>query len=185
MGIAGFPYLGIPLNLTEPAYLEHVSSVFLISLRICWRNWPLLIDTLQLFKSSFYWSPRITQLFSFGDQVKEFILASRSDPDQVILYPLSSLYKPPHSVPFTLTLGPFIAYDHSITTMVNITPSRAWLLFLAPSGAESSIHMDSCFSSSEKKPWTDLLPLGDNHSSKSWSICLWYWNSPSINLAMV
>ena len=64
MGIDGFLYLGIPLNLTEPAYLEHVSSVFLISLRFCWRNWTLLIGPFQLLNSSLYWSPRTTEIGS-------------------------------------------------------------------------------------------------------------------------
>ena len=38
------------------------------------------------------------------------------------------------------------------------------------------------FSSSEKKPWIVWLPLGYNHSSKSWSRCPWSWISPSIRV---
>ena len=68
------------------------------------------------------------------DQVKEFILASGSFPDQGIIDSLSSLYNPPHCGTSTLTLGPYIASDHLITTIIDI----------APSGAESSIHIDSC-----------------------------------------
>ena len=47
MSIAGFTSLGMPINLTEPAYLEHVSSVFLFSLRVYKQNWPLCIGPLQ------------------------------------------------------------------------------------------------------------------------------------------
>ena len=151
MGIAGFYSLGIPLNLTEPAYLEHVSSVFLFSLIFFWRNLPLLKGPRQLFKSSLYWYPSTIQSFSSLDQVKEFILAYGSVTDQLIINPWSSLYNPPHSVPYTLTLGLFIASDHFITTMVNISTSGSWLLILAPSGSEYYICLDSCFSSSENK----------------------------------
>ena len=165
MGIAGFPYLGIPLNLTEPACLEHLSSFFLFYLRFFWRNWPLLIGPSQLSKYSFYWSPRKIQSLSSLYQVKEFILASGYVPDHGIIDPWYSLYNKPHSGPSTLTLGPFIASDHFITTMVDIAPSGAWLLTIAPSGAEYSICLDSCFSSSEKKPQSCQIPLGDNHSS--------------------
>ena len=38
MGIAGSPSLVMPLNLAELAYLKHVSSAFLFSLRFCDRN---------------------------------------------------------------------------------------------------------------------------------------------------
>ena len=167
MGIYGFPSLVIPLNLTEPAYLDHVSSFFLFSLRFFCRNLPLLIVPRQLFKSSFYWSPRTIQSFSSLDKLKELILASGFVPDQGIIDPWSSFYNPPHSGPFTLTLGPFIASDNIITTMVDIDPSGAWLLIIAPSGAESSIYLDSLFSSSEKKPQSGWIPIGDNNSSKS------------------
>ena len=165
MGIAGFPSLGIPLNLTEPAYLDHASSVFFFSLRFCWHNWPLLIFPHQLLKSSLYWSPRTIKSFSSLDQVKEFILVSGAVPDQGIIDPWSSLYNTPHSGPYNLTLGPFIASDHFITNMVDIALSGAWLLIIAPSGAESSIILDSCFSSSEKKPQSGWLPFGENQSS--------------------
>ena len=64
--------------------------------------------------------------------MKKFILASGSVPDQGIIDPLSYLYNPPHSGPSTLTLGPFIAYDHFITTMVDIAPFGACLLLFLP-----------------------------------------------------
>ena len=41
MGISGFPYLGVPLNLTDPEYLVHVSSVFILYLRVF--KWNLLL----------------------------------------------------------------------------------------------------------------------------------------------
>ena len=75
MGIAGFTSLGMPLKLSEPAYLEHVSSVFLFSLRVCERNCPLCIGTLQFLNYSSYWSSGTIQSFFTLDQVKKFILA--------------------------------------------------------------------------------------------------------------
>ena len=48
MGIDGFTSLGMPLNLAEPACLEHVSSVFLFSFCVCERNLPLCIGSLVL-----------------------------------------------------------------------------------------------------------------------------------------
>ena len=57
------------------------------------------------------------------------------------------MYITPHSGPSILTLVPFIASDHFITTMVDISTYGAWLIIIAPSGAESSIHIDSCLSS--------------------------------------
>ena len=86
-------------------------------------------------------------------------------PDQVTIDPWSSLYNQPHSGPFTLTIGPFIASDHFITTMVDIFPSEAWLIIIAPSESESSIYLESWFYSLEKKPQSVWLPIGDNHSS--------------------
>ena len=84
--------------------------------------------------------------------MKEFILESGSIPDQGIIDPWYSLYNTPHSVPSTLTLGPFIASDHFITTMVDFDPFGSWLLIIAPPGVESSIRIYSCFSYSDKKP---------------------------------
>ena len=170
MGIAGFPSLVIPLKLAEPEYLERVSSVFLFCLRCCWRNWPLPIGSLQLFKSSFHWSSKNIQTFSPVDQVKEIILASGSVPEQGIIDTWSSLYNLPHCGTSTLTLVPFIASDHFINTMIDI----------ASSWAQSYMRIDSSLYSSEKKPWSDWLPFGDNHSSKSWSSCPWSRNSPSV-----
>ena len=180
MGIAGFPSLGMPLNLAEPAYLEHVFSVFHFSLRFCEQNWPLCIGPLQFLNYSSYWSSGTFQsLFSF-DQVKQFILASGSVPDQGTKDLSSSLYNTPHRGESISSQDPSTLYDHLATTIADVSPSGAWLLILAPSGAESSVRIDSCFYSSDKKPWTDWIPLGDNHSSKSWSSCPWSWNSPSI-----
>ena len=91
-------------------------------------------------------------------------MASGSINDQGIIYPLSSLYNPPHSGPSTLTICPYIESEHFITTMVDIDTSEAWLLIISPSGAESSICLDSCLPSSEKKLELRWLPLVDNHS---------------------
>ena len=168
------------LNLAEPAYLEHVSSVFLFSLRFCERNRPICIDPLQFLNSWSYWSSGTIQSLFTLDQVKQFILASVSFPDQGTRESSSSLYNPPHRGESILSPDPFTLSDYLTNTIVYISPSGAWLLIIAPSGAESSIRIGSCFSSSEKKPWTDWLPLGDNHSSKSWSNCPLSWKSPYI-----
>ena len=180
MGIAGFPSIVMPLKSADPAYLERVSSVFFFSFRVCELDWPLCIGPLQLLNYSLYWSPgTIQSLFSL-DRVKQFTLASRYVPNQGTRELYSSLYNPPHRGEFILYTEPSTFSDHLITPMVDVPPSGTWLVIIAPSGAEYSICIDSCFYSLEKKPWTDWLPLGDNPSSKSWSICPWSWNSPSI-----
>ena len=152
MGISGFTSIGILLNLIETEYLDNISSIFLFYLRLFWRNWPLLIGPRQLLNSSLYWSSRTIQSLYSLDQVKEFILAYGSVPDQGIIDPWSSLNNPPHSGTSTLTLVPFIASDHYIITMVDIASSGAWLLIIAPSGAEYSICLDYCLSYSYKEP---------------------------------
>ena len=75
--------------------------------------------------------------------MKELILESGSIPEQGIINPLSSLYNPPHSGTSTLTIVPFIASEHFITTMIDIAPSEAWLFIIAPSGAKYSIYLES------------------------------------------
>ena len=77
------------------------------------------------------------------DQVKEFVLESGYVPDQGIIDPRSSLYNPSHLGPSTLTLGPFISSDHFITTIVDIATSGTWMMIIYPSGAKSSILIDS------------------------------------------
>ena len=54
--------------------------------------------------------------------------------------------------PSNLTTAPSTASDHFTTAMVDISPSGAWLVFVAPSGAKISIRVEYCFSSSENKP---------------------------------
>ena len=147
MGIAGFPYLGIPLNLAEPAYLEHVSSVFLFSLMICERNLPLCIGPLQFLNYSSYWSPGTIQSLFYLDQVKQPILASGSVTDQGTKEWSSYLYNRPHRGEYILYPDPSTLSDHLITTIVDLSTSGAWLLIIVPSGAKSSICIDSCFSS--------------------------------------
>ena len=48
--------------------------------------------------------------------------------------------------------NPSTFYEHFITIIVDIYPSISWLLIIAPSVAKLSIYVDSCLSSSEKKP---------------------------------
>ena len=170
----------MPSKLVEPAYLEHVSSVFLFSLRVYEGNWLLYMGPLQFFNSSSYWSSgTIQSLFSL-EKVKQFILAYGSITDQGTKESSSSLYNPPHRGEYILSPDPYTFSDHLTTTIVDVPPSGAWLLIISPSGAEYYICIDSCLSSSEKKPWTYWIPIRDNHSSKSWSSCPWSWNSPSI-----
>ena len=152
MGIAGFPSLGMTLNLVEPAYLDHVSSFFLFSFRVFERNLPLCIGPLQFLNSSSYWSSGTIQSFFTLDQVKQFILASGYVPEQGTKELPSSLYNPPHRGESIFSPEPYNFYYHLIITMVDVSPSGAMLLIISPSGAESSIRIDSCFSSSEKKP---------------------------------
>ena len=180
MSIAGFPSLGTPLNLADPDYLEHVSSIFLLYLKFCELNWLLCLGPLRFFNSPLYWSPgTIQSLFSL-DQVKRFILVYGSIPGQKNNVLFSSLYHPPYSGESILSPDPSNFSDRLTTNMVDVSHSGPMLLIIAPSGAKSSIRVNSCFSSSENKPWTDWLPLGDNNSSKYLSIWPWYWNSPSV-----
>ena len=86
------------------------------------------------------------------DQMKQFILVSGSAPDQGTKELSSSLYNTPHMGESILSPDPSTFYDHLIITMVDVSLSGAWLLIISPSGAEYSIHIDSWFSSSEKKP---------------------------------
>ena len=135
MGVAGFPYLGIPLNLEYPAYLYHVSSIFLFSFIVCEQNWPFCIDPLQFSSSSLYWFPgEIQSLFSL-DQVKQFILEYVSVPDEGTKESSSSLYNLPHRGEYILSPDPSTFYDHLTTTMVDVPLSGYCLLIVAPSGA--------------------------------------------------
>ena len=109
----------------------------------------IVID--QLLNSSLYWSSGTIQSFSSLDQVKQFILAYGSVTDQKTKELSSSLYNPSHRGGFILSPYPSTFSDHLTTTMVNIPPSGAWLLIIAPFGAKYSILIDSCFSSKEKK----------------------------------
>ena len=79
------------------------------------------------------------------------MLASGSVPDQVAKESSSSLYNPPHSDESILSPDPSTYSDHLIITMVDVPPSGAMLLNIYLYEAESSICIDSCFSSSEKK----------------------------------
>ena len=142
MGIDGFHSLEMPLKLAEPAYLYHVSSVFLLSLRFCERNLILCIGPIQFLNSSLYWPSGTIQALSSLEQVNPFILASGSIPDQGNNEFSSSLYNPLHRGESMLSLDPYTLSDHLTTTMVDIHPYGAWLLVIAPSGAEFSICID-------------------------------------------
>ena len=166
MGVSGFPSLGMPLNLAEPAYLDHVSSVFLFSLRLYERNWTLCIGPLQFLNYSLYWSSGNIQSLSSLYQVKLFTLASGSVTEQVTKELSSYLYNPPHRGASMLSLYLSTFSDNFTTNIVDVPTSGSWLLIIAPSGAKSSICIYSCFYSSEKKPISGWLLLGDSHYSK-------------------
>ena len=142
MGIDGFPSLEIPLNLSDPAYSVHVSSVFLFYLRVCEKNWPLLIGPHQFLNSSLNLSPGTIKYLLPLDQVKQFILASGPVPDQRTKYRPSSLYNIPHKGAYIFSPEPSTLYDHFITTMVDIYLYGSWLLIVSPSGGKPSICVD-------------------------------------------
>ena len=73
--------------------------------------------------------------------------------DDIHLPLCSGLYKEEEDslVPWSGT-DPSTLSDHLTTTIVYVPTYGAWLLVIAPSGAESSVCVDSCLSSSEKKP---------------------------------
>ena len=148
MGIASFTSLGLPLNLAELAYLEHFSFLIIFSVRVYERKCPLCVGTVQFLISSLYWSLWTIQALSSLDQVKQFILASGSVPDQGTKESPYSLYNPPHRGESILSPYPFTFSDHSTTAMLDVSPSGAWLFIIDPSGAESSIRIDYCFYSS-------------------------------------
>ena len=147
MGISGFPYLVIPLNFTEPAYLENVYSILLFYLRIYKWNWPLWIFHRQSLKYLLHWSPGAIQLLSYLDQVKQIIFSHGYVPYQGPIDLSYCLYNPTHKGAYILSPGPSSFSDHFTTTMVfvDIAPSGAWLLIVASSVSEPSISVDSCF----------------------------------------
>ena len=151
----------------------HVSSVFLLSLRVCERYWPLRIGPHQFLNSSLYLSPWTIQYFYSLDQLKKFILASKYFPDQGTKDPYSSLHNTLHKWASIFSPNHSTFYDHFTKTLVDIDPSRAWLLIVSPSEAEPSIFVYSFLSSSEKKPQSGWISLKEKHSSKSWSSCPW------------
>ena len=139
MDISGFPSLGIPLNLAEPAYLDHVSSIFCFSLRVCEWNWHLCICPLQLLNYSLYWSSGTIQPLFYLYQVKQVILESGSVSNQGTKESSYSLYNLPHRGEYILSPDPSTLSDHLITTILYVSSSGSWLLIISPSGAESSI----------------------------------------------
>ena len=112
--------------------------------------------------------------------MKQLILAPGSDPYQGTKKSSYSVYNSPHRGESIFSLDPSTLSDHFTTTMVDVPASGSWLLVIAPSGAKSSICINSCFSSLEKKPPSGSIPLGYNHCSKYWSSCPWYWILSSV-----
>ena len=75
--------------------------------------------------------------------MKQFILAYGSVPGQGTKESSSSLYNPPHRGEYILSPDPSKFSDYLTATIVYVPPSRAWLVIIAPSGAEYCIHVDS------------------------------------------
>ena len=146
------------LNFPEPAYFVHVSSVFILSLRVYDMNRPLFIGPHQFFTSSFYWSPGKIQSFSSLDQVNLFILASGYVPYQVTKDPSSSLHNPPHKGASILSPKPTTFSDHFITTIVDIYPSGSWLIVFSPYGSKPSICVEY-FSPHQRRNHDQVDPL--------------------------
>ena len=84
----------------------------------------------------------------FYEEDKQFVLESGSVPDQVTKEIFSSFYNPLHRVESILSPDPSTFAYHLTINMVDVSPSGAKLLIIDPSGAKSSIRIDSCFSSS-------------------------------------
>ena len=109
-------------------------------------NWELVKDNIT--------NGRIIIGLSYLYQVKQFILAYGSIPDQGTKESHFPLYNPPHRGASILSSDPFTLSDHLTTNIVDAHPYEAWFIIIAPSGAKSSIRIDYCFSSSEKKTRT-------------------------------
>ena len=131
MVIDGFLSLWIPLNLAEPAYLEHVFSVFIFSLRLCEKNWPLFIGPLQFLNYSSYWSSGTIQSLFTLYQVKQFILASGSVPDHGTKEPSSSWYNPTHRGESILSPDPSTFSDHLTITIVDVGGSSSTSVYIS------------------------------------------------------
>ena len=92
------------------------------------------------------------QSFYSLDQVKQFILLSGSVPEKGTNEFSSYLYNTPYKVEYILSPDPSTLSDYFTTTMLDISPSRAWLLIISPFGTKPYICIESYFSTSENKP---------------------------------
>ena len=107
--------------------------------------------------------------------------------DQVNIYPHSYLYYLPPMGASSLSTYYSTDSDKFTTAMlhVDMDPSGSRLLNFSPYGAIVYTHVESCFSSSEKKLRLYRPPLGINQYFKyllSWS---WYWKLISIKINLL
>ena len=91
------------------------------------------------------------ELEESGDNIDSPLCGGLYKEEEDYLVPWSGIY-PPHRGESILSPYPSTLSDHLTTNIVDVSPSGAWLLIIAPYGAGYSIHIDSFFSSSEKKP---------------------------------
>ena len=77
--------------------------------------------------------------------MKQFILAYGSVPDKVIKEFSYSLYNKSYKGSSILSPEPYTLSNHFTTTMVDNSPSGAWLLIIAPLGATPSIYIYSFY----------------------------------------
>ena len=75
--------------------------------------------------------------------MKQLILTSGSVPDQGTKECSSYLYNPPHRGESILSPDPYTLSEILTTTIIYVSPSGDWFLIIAPSGAESSIRIDT------------------------------------------
>ena len=86
------------------------------------------------------------------DQVKQFILVSGCVLYEGSKESSSSLFNLMHRGEYILSPDPSAFSDHLVTTIVDVPPFGAWLIFIATSGSKSSFRIDYLFYSLEKKP---------------------------------
>ena len=135
--------------------MEHIIYVIIFFLRACAYNCLLLIGLRHFLNLLLYWYPGTTQSLSFLEQVKQFILAFGSLPDQLPIYLYSSLYNLPNSGPSNLTLVPSTDSGRFKATVEDIDSYGAWFLVVSLYGANFFIRVYSCLYSSDKKQLFD------------------------------
>ena len=104
--------------------------------------------TCQFLSSLLSYLSEVIKLLSFSYQVKKFILAYGSVPDQGTIHLFFSLYNPPHKGAYILYPDPSSTSEIFKTVMVcvDMDPSISGLTVVAPSGAVTSTRLYIFFS---------------------------------------